>query len=134
MEKLAYVVMCDVKNSVTIHSQSHTLAWAQISARLSSLFIIENSKIVIYNHLVWKQLNIHKLFTKIYNTLHYIFVLFLLFWKMFHPILVTKYAISTALIIENPVRSPMVPPIADNMSVNFAALSLVIVLNVGVSK
>ena len=27
--------------------------------------------------------------------------------------------------MENPVRSPMVPPIADNMSTNFAALSLV---------
>ena len=26
--------------------------------------------------------------------------------------------------IENPVRSPMVPPIADNISTNFAALSL----------
>jgi len=36
--------------------------------------------------------------------------------------------------IENPVRSPMVPPIADNMSTNLAALSLVILLIVGVSK
>ena len=26
--------------------------------------------------------------------------------------------------IENPVRSPMVPPMADNISTNFAALSL----------
>ena len=42
--------------------------------------------------------------------------------------------ISTALIIENPVRSPIVPPIADSMSTNFAALSLVILSNVGVSK
>ena len=45
-----------------------------------------------------------------------------------------KYIISTALMIENPVRSPMVPPIADNISKNFAALSLVILSNVDVSK
>ena len=31
------------------------------------------------------------------------------------------------------MRSPMVPPIADNMSVNFAALSISILSNVGVS-
>ena len=37
-----------------------------------------------------------------------------------------KYRISTPLMIENPVRSPIVPPIADNMSTNLAALSLVI--------
>ena len=36
--------------------------------------------------------------------------------------------------MENPVRSPMVPPIADNMSTNFAALSFVILSKVGVSK
>ena len=36
--------------------------------------------------------------------------------------------------IENPVRSPMVPPIADNMSTNFAALSFSILSNVGVSE
>ena len=36
--------------------------------------------------------------------------------------------------MENPVRSPMVPPIADNMSTNFADLSLMILSNVGVSK
>ena len=36
--------------------------------------------------------------------------------------------------MENPVSSPMVPPIADNMSTNFAALSLIILSNVGVSK
>ena len=36
--------------------------------------------------------------------------------------------------MENPVRSPMVPPIADNMSTNFAALSLVILSKIGVSK
>ena len=45
----------------------------------------------------------------------------------------TKYRISTPLIMENPVRSPMVPPIAD-ISTNFAALSFVILSNVGVSK
>ena len=42
--------------------------------------------------------------------------------------------ISTPLIIENPVSKPMVPPIADKMSTNFAALSLVILSNVGVAK
>ena len=45
-----------------------------------------------------------------------------------------KNRISTPLMRENPVRSPMVPPIADNISVNFAALSFVITSNVGVSK
>ena len=45
-----------------------------------------------------------------------------------------KYKISTALIIENPVRSPIVPPIADKISVNFAALSFVTLSKVGVSK
>ena len=49
-------------------------------------------------------------------------------------ILDAKYKISTPLMIENPVRSPMVPPIADNMSTNFADLSLVMISNVGVSK
>ena len=49
-------------------------------------------------------------------------------------IFVAKYKISTPLMMENPVRSPMVPPMADNMSTNFAALSLVILSNVGVSK
>ena len=36
--------------------------------------------------------------------------------------------------MEKPVKSPIVPPIADNMSTNLAALSLVILSNVGVSK
>ena len=45
-----------------------------------------------------------------------------------------KYIISTPLIIEKPVRRPIVPPIADSLSTNFAALSLVIRSNVGVSK
>ena len=39
-----------------------------------------------------------------------------------------------ALMIENPVSSPMVPPIADNWSENFAALSLVTLSNAAVSK
>ena len=45
-----------------------------------------------------------------------------------------KYMISMPLMMENPVRRPIVPPIADNMSTNLAALSLVILSNVGVSK
>ena len=52
----------------------------------------------------------------------------------FEDIFITKYTISTALMMENPVRRPIVPPIADNMSTGFAALSLVILSNVGVSK
>ena len=36
--------------------------------------------------------------------------------------------------MEKPVSSPMVPPMADNMSTNFAALSFVTLVNVGVSK
>ena len=36
--------------------------------------------------------------------------------------------------MENPVSSPMVPPIADNMSTNLADLSFLILSNVGVSK
>ena len=57
-----------------------------------------------------------------------------MFFLELSTILVIKYRISTALIIENPVRSPIVPPIADIMSTNFAALSLVILSSVGVSK
>ena len=45
-----------------------------------------------------------------------------------------KSIISKPLMIENPVRSPMVPPIADSMSTNLADLSFVILSNVGVSK
>ena len=45
-----------------------------------------------------------------------------------------KYKISTPLMIENPVRRPMVPPIAERMLTNFAAWSLVILSIVGVSK
>ena len=54
--------------------------------------------------------------------------------SVFKKILAAKYRISTPLMMEKPVRSPMVPPTADNMSTNFAALSLVILSNVGVSK
>ena len=36
--------------------------------------------------------------------------------------------------IENPVRSPMVPPMAASISSNFAALSFTILSNVGVPK
>ena len=36
--------------------------------------------------------------------------------------------------MENPVSRPIVPPIAESMSTNFAALSLVILSYVGVSK
>ena len=38
-------------------------------------------------------------------------------------ILTKKYMISTALMREKPVRSPMVPPIADSRSTNLAARS-----------
>ena len=59
--------------------------------------------------------------------IHFIF-------RTFKIIFPAKYRISTALIMENPVRSPMVPPMADNMSTNFAALSFLILSNVGVAK
>ena len=49
-------------------------------------------------------------------------------------ILNVKYIISIALINENPVRRPIVPPMADSLSTNFAALSLVTLSKVGVSK
>ena len=67
-----------------------------------------------------------------YLKVYYMLLIFLL--VIFVTILTAKYPISIALMIENPVRSPMVPPIADSMSINFAALSMVIVSNVGVSK
>ena len=51
-----------------------------------------------------------------------------------YKIFATKYAISTPLMMENPVRSPIVPPIAESMSTNFAARSLVILSNDGVLK
>ena len=48
----------------------------------------------------------------------------------FRIILSPKYTISTPLMMENPVKSPIVPPIAENMSTNFAALSFVILSKV----
>ena len=45
-----------------------------------------------------------------------------------------KYNISTPLMMENPVRRPIVPPIADNMFSNLTVLSFMILSNVGVSK
>ena len=57
-----------------------------------------------------------------------------LFSITLYTIFIKKYTISTALINENPVRRPIVPPTADNMSVNFAALSFLILSKVGVSK
>ena len=51
-------------------------------------------------------------------------VYYLSCWQKFIINFAAKYIISTPLMIENPVRSPMVPPIADNISTNFAALSL----------
>ena len=38
------------------------------------------------------------------------------------------------LIMDKPVKRPIVPPIADNISANFAALSFVIISNVGPLK
>ena len=69
--------------------------------------------------------------------MHKLLLLFLLqsvfFLITLHNILVEKYNTSTPLMIENPVKSPMVPPIVDNISTNFAALSFVMMSNVGVS-
>ena len=56
------------------------------------------------------------------------------FFSLFKIIFPAKYKISTPLMMENPVSSPIVPPIVDNISSNFAALSLVILSNVEVSK
>ena len=53
-----------------------------------------------------------------------------IFWIIFIP----KNTISTALIIENPVKSPIVPPIAEISSTNLTALSLVTRLNVSAPK
>ena len=43
--------------------------------------------------------------------------------NIFLRILAMKYIISTALMREKPVRSPIVPPIADSWSTNLAARS-----------
>ena len=45
-----------------------------------------------------------------------------------------KYTISTPLMIEKPVRSPMVPPIADSLSMVESDLSLVILSKEVASK
>ena len=45
-----------------------------------------------------------------------------------------KYKISTRLIIENPLRSPIVPPIDDNLVPKLAFSSFVILSYVGVAK
>ena len=45
-----------------------------------------------------------------------------------------KTNVSMPLTIENPQKSPMVPPTADSFVSNFAAVSLVIISNVGVVK
>ena len=49
-------------------------------------------------------------------------------------ILTAKYAISTPLMIENPVKSPIVPPIAESLSCHLAAWSLVTLSKVDVSN
>ena len=49
-------------------------------------------------------------------------------------ILTAKYAISTPLMIENPVKSPIVPPIVERISTNLAAWSLVTLSKVDVSN
>ena len=43
-------------------------------------------------------------------------------------IFVVKYTISTAVMMENPVRSPIVPPISESILTNLTALSFVISL------
>ena len=45
-----------------------------------------------------------------------------------------KYKISTGVIIENPVRSPIVPPIAESISTDLAAASLVTLSKTGARK
>ena len=49
-------------------------------------------------------------------------------------ILTAKYEISTPLIMENPVNSPIVPPTAASLVSKFAFSSLVILSNIEVSK
>ena len=62
-----------------------------------------------------------------------LFILFLDL-QMFPMLLKMKYRISIALITENPVKSPMVPPTAEIQSAIFILLSFVILSKVGVSK
>ena len=61
-------------------------------------------------------------------------MLVIFFKKYSKTILNTRYVISTTLMIENPVRSPIVPPMAESLSDHLAALSFVIFSNFGVSK
>ena len=49
-------------------------------------------------------------------------------------IFAAKYTISSPLMIEKPVRRPMVPPTPASMSVNLTRLSLVIMSKMMVSK
>ena len=59
------------------------------------------------------------------------------FWficNILSRILIPKNIISMPLMIENPVRRPSVPPIAESISTNLAALSFVIRSKEGVSK
>jgi hypothetical protein len=68
------------------------------------------------------------------KTLIVIYIFQLFFFNNLTAIFTPKYIISTPLMIENPVNSPMVPPIADNLSSKFAFSSFVIRSNVGVPK
>ena len=68
------------------------------------------------------------IFISVINHYFYIFAAI-----MFRNVFAAKYIISTALMMENPVSRPMVPPTAESMSTNFILLSLVMRSNVGVS-
>ena len=84
---------------------------------------------------IWCEENIDmkiKLKDYIWCIVFFFNIFFLKLLKYPSAILAAKYTISTPLMIENPVRSPIVPPIADNWSTNLAALSLVILSKVGV--
>ena len=59
---------------------------------------------------------------------------FICFWMNPMQILTAKYTISTPLMMENPVSSPMVPPTVDNFVSKFAFSSFVIRSKVGVAK
>ena len=61
--------------------------------------------------------------------------MFIIFLKQYlNTIFKAKYPISTPLLIENPVSSPIVPPIAERISTNLADLSLIILSKTGESK
>ena len=57
-----------------------------------------------------------------------------LFRTKLQTILRVKQTISTALMMENPVSNPIVPPMEDILSSGLATVSWVILSNVGVSK